>query len=158
MAQPAETIRCLLLPVGELKVLLPGAAVAEVAAWQAPQPVEGAPAWLLGRVEWRGVVIPVSDLEALVRGAAPAPVERRARLAVLHSLAEDELLPFHALVLREVPHMVHVFPGLVTPEERAAGLAHGVVAQTVNVHGEHAVVPDLDVLERSVREALGLAA
>ncbi len=157
MAQPADTIRCLLLPVGELQVLLPGAAVAEVAAWQAPQPVEGAPAWLPGRVEWRGTAVPVSDLEALVRGAEPAPVGRRARLAVLHSLAEDELLPFHALVLRRIPHMVHVFPGLVTPEERAAGLAHGVIAQTVNVHGGHAIIPDLEVLERSVREALGLA-
>jgi len=156
MAQPAETIRCLLLPVGELQVLLPGATVAEVAAWQAPQPVEGAPAWLLGRVEWRGATVPVTDLEALVHGKEPAPVGRRARLAVLHSLAEDDLLPFHALVLRQVPHMVHVFPGLVTPEARVGGLAHGVVAQTVSVHGEHAVIPDLDVLERTVRGALGL--
>ncbi len=158
MAQPADTIRCLLMPVGEVQVLLPGAAVAEITAWQAPEPVPGTPPWLLGRVDWRGTGVPVTDLEALMQGRDPLAPGPRARLAVLHSLAEDDLLPFHALLLRGIPHMVHVFPGLVTPEDRGEGLAHDVVAQTVSVHGERAFVPDLDVLERSLREALGLGA
>lgn len=156
--QPAtHAVRCLLMPLREARLLVPGAAVAEIAGWQEPEPIQGAPAWVLGRIAWRGIPLPLVDIEGLAGDASQVGGGgRRARVAVLHGAPGDERLPFYGLLLQGIPHLVQVFPGLVSPDTQAGGLSHAVIAQNVVVHGERAFIPDLEVLERSLREALGL--
>ncbi len=50
----SQDIRGVLIAVTGARVLLPNATVAEVITYSPPDPIEGAPAWMLGRIRWRG--------------------------------------------------------------------------------------------------------
>ena len=52
-ATVSTDIRGVLISVTGGKMLLPNASVAEVITYSDPEPVVGAPAWLLGRARWR---------------------------------------------------------------------------------------------------------
>ncbi|MET0331534.1 MAG: chemotaxis protein CheW, partial [Dyella sp.] len=80
-ALPRE-IRCVLVPVGTLRLLLPNASVAEVITMPLPEPVPGAPDWLLGRIAWRGWRMPLLSFGKLAGAAEPDREEGR-RVAVL---------------------------------------------------------------------------
>ena len=47
-------IRGLMIAVTNGRVLLPNANVTEIITYSTPEPIDNAPAWLLGRTRWRG--------------------------------------------------------------------------------------------------------
>ena len=79
MAEFPREIRGVMVPVTDGRVLLPNATVAEVISYTTPDPIAGAPAWLLGRLSWRGWRLPVghgwrpSDKAGLVRWLRTPP-------------------------------------------------------------------------------------
>ncbi|NUR22192.1 chemotaxis protein CheW, partial [Frateuria sp.] len=86
-------IRCVLVPVGQLRLLLPNATVAEVITLPTPEPVEGAPEWLLGRIAWRGWRVPLVSFTKLA-GAPEGDAELAVRVAVLKAIGSNAKLPF----------------------------------------------------------------
>ncbi|MDZ7811113.1 MAG: chemotaxis protein CheW [Arhodomonas sp.] len=81
----ADTIRCLMVPVGEGRWLVPGALVAEVIDYREPgEAPADAPPWLAGFVAWRGRQIPTLRPEVLAGEAPSAGGE--ARLLVLKAV------------------------------------------------------------------------
>jgi len=95
-------IRCVLVPVGNLRLLLPNATVAEVITQPKPEPVEGAPAWLLGRIAWRGWRVPLLSFNTLA-GAGEGDSEQSVRVAVLKALGGHADLPFIGVVTAGFP-------------------------------------------------------
>jgi chemosensory pili system protein ChpC len=63
-------IRCVLVPVSNLRLLLPNATVAEVITYSKPEPVADAPEWLLGRIAWRGWRVPLVSFAQLTGSEA----------------------------------------------------------------------------------------
>src|SRR5918994_4939340 len=59
MNAPQRDIRGVLITVGQGRLLLPNASVAEVITFSAPEPVENAPAWMLVQIRWRGWRLPL---------------------------------------------------------------------------------------------------
>ena len=59
MSDIAYIIRGVLIQVAEARLLLPNATIAEVLSYAAPEPLENAPDWLLGRIRWRGWQLPL---------------------------------------------------------------------------------------------------
>src|SRR5690606_40453141 len=53
----------LLLPLADRTLLLPNVAVAELIAYQTPQEIAHAPDWLLGRIIWRDLSLPLVSFE-----------------------------------------------------------------------------------------------
>ncbi len=53
-SQLSQDIRGVMIGVTGARVLLPNATVAEVITYSPPEPVDGAPDWMLGRIRWRG--------------------------------------------------------------------------------------------------------
>jgi purine-binding chemotaxis protein CheW len=70
--------------MGGSRYAVPLPAVAEVGRPPALTRVPGLPAFVAGVANWRGRVLAVLDLRGLL-GAAPSPLDRRARLVVLAS-------------------------------------------------------------------------
>lgn len=56
---------CLMLPLRHTNIVLPSSAVAEIVSYEAPKQVEDQPKWLLGIFSWRGVPIPLTQLETM---------------------------------------------------------------------------------------------
>ncbi len=141
-------IHSLLLPVQEGQLLLPNAAVAEIVEYNAPTPMKDAPAWCLGMVVWRGIEIPLLSYEAFVGGELPAE-QSRLRIAVLNTLNGNAELPFIGVVLQGIPRLLTAGNDNVVASA-AEDPIDGIVFK-VSAGSEQAMIPDLDALERTIR-------
>lgn len=152
MAQDERELYCILLPLGDGKLLLPRAIVEEVRALAEPEPVADAPPWLLGRVAWRGGRIPLVAVEPLLGEAVPE-LSRRARMVILHAPAGTLEPPAMAVLAQGFPYILRVTPGLLQSTDTTPG--EGLLAE-LNFGFERPVIPD--VPELAARSARLLAA
>jgi chemosensory pili system protein ChpC len=141
-------IRCVLVPVGQLRLLLPNATVAEVITLPTPEAVEGAPDWLLGRIAWRGWRVPLVSFTKLA-GAPEGDAELAVRVAVLKALGNNPKLPFIAVVTQGFPRLTTLNAELIIPTHDGAPLPAGVKAQVL-VRDDIAVIPDLEGIEEEL--------
>ncbi len=146
-------IRCVLVPIGDLRMLLPNATIAEVITQSAPEPVEGAPHWLLGRITWRGWRVPLVSFTRLA-GRADGDGELMMRVAVLKALGGDPKLPFIAVQTQGFPRLTTLNAELIIPTHDGKGLPPGVRAHVL-VRDDVAVIPDLEWIESSLLDLLG---
>lgn len=65
----SQDIRGVMIAVTGARALLPNATVAEVITYSPPDPVDGAPAWMLGRIRWRGWRLPVISYARMIGSA-----------------------------------------------------------------------------------------
>jgi chemosensory pili system protein ChpC len=141
-------IRCVLVPVGEARMLLPNATIAEVVTYSAPEPVEGAPHWLLGRIAWRGWRVPLVSFTQLA-GTAEGDSELVVRVAVLKALGGNPELPFIAVLTQGFPRLTTLNSELIIPTHDGTALPPGVRAHVL-VRDDMAVIPDLEMIEREL--------
>ena len=72
-----------------------------------PEPVENAPAWLLGRIRWRGWQLPLVSF-ARLSGIADEQGGLGSKVVVLKALGGDAKLPHFALLTQGFPRLVTV--------------------------------------------------
>jgi chemosensory pili system protein ChpC len=156
MNAPARDIRGVMISVGEGRLLLPNASVAEVITFSEPEPVADAPMWLLGRVRWRGWRLPLVSF-AKFAGWEEEETTFGAKVAVLKALGGNPKLPFFAVLSQG-------FPRLVTVPQAALQEAHDIKETPLGIHSrvvlndEAAVVPDMLTLEVMIDKATSQAA
>jgi chemosensory pili system protein ChpC len=143
-------IRCVLVPVGDLRLLLPNATVAEVITLTTPEPIPGAPEWLLGRIAWRGWRVPLVSFTKLT-GAEEGDSDLSVRVAVLKALGGNAELPFVAVVTQGFPRLTTLNAELIIPTHDGKPLPRGVKAQVL-VRDDVAMIPDLEGIENEVNE------
>jgi len=149
--QPGTTVRSQLIPLADMRLLLPTTCIAEIVDWQQPEAVDDAPAWLLGMLEWRGLRVPLLSFEA-ANGRPRGEVSRRGRIAVLNGIGGDPELPFYALQLQGIPRLVQVdqasIGAISGPDETLPLVREYAMLQDAEV-----LIPDLDGLEALIKSA-----
>jgi chemosensory pili system protein ChpC len=145
-------IRCVLVPVGQVRLLLPNATVAEVITLTTPEPVAGAPEWLLGRIAWRGWRVPLVSFTKLA-GTEEGDAELSVRVAVLKALGDNAELPFVAVLTQGFPRLTTLNAELIIPTHDGKPLPRGVKAQVL-VRDDVAMIPDLEGIESEVNQLL----
>jgi chemosensory pili system protein ChpC len=149
-------IRGLMVTVAGGHLLVPNSNVSEIITAATPEPVAGAPRWLLGRVRWRGWRVPLVSV-SLMAGMADRDDAPNAKVAVLKSLGDDPRLPFVAILCMGFPRLTTVTPdNLVSAplgDATPAGIRTGVM-----LNDQSAMIPDLPAIEQMVGEALREAA
>ena len=145
-------IRCVLVPVSNLRLLLPNATVAEVITYTKPEPVNDAPEWLLGRIAWRGWRVPLVAFAALSKSEA-GDSEASVRVAVLKALGGNPKLPFVAMLTQGFPRLTTLNAELIIPTHDGTALPPGVRAQVL-VRDDVAMIPDLEWLEAELLSLL----
>ena len=148
-------IRCVLVPVGNLRLLLPNATIAEVITQSTPEPVAGAPAWLLGRIAWRGWRVPLVSFTELA-GTEEGDAELSVRVAVLKALGGHPKLPFIAVLTQGFPRLTTLNAELIIPTHDGKPLPPGVRAHVL-VRDDVAMIPDLEWIEATLLELLDAA-
>ncbi len=134
-------VRCLLIPLNQEFLLTPSTTVAEVTVGGVLDPVQNAPAWLLGIMGWRGRRVPLIDFE-LVAGISKTP-SATGRVVVLNTLGGNPHIPFIALPVVGIPRLFPADPKSVS----SAGERVGGVALWVKAGESPALIPDIDALE-----------
>jgi chemosensory pili system protein ChpC len=147
-------IRCVLIPSGGARLLLPNATVAEVITLSTPEPVADAPAWLLGRIAWRGWKLPLISFAALTGSDNTEPGS--SRVAVLKALGGNQKMPFIAVVTQGFPRLTTLNAELILPTHDGSALPFGVRAHVL-VRDDTALIPDLEAIEEQLVEILELA-
>ena len=152
MAELPREIRGVMVPVTDGRLLLPNATVAEVISYTQPERVPNAPAWLLGRLAWRGWRLPLFSFQVLI-GRHADESRTNARVAVLKALGGNAAMPFVALLAQGFPRLTTITQELLIPTSDEHQHAAGIRAEVL-VRADRAIIPDLDVIESMVAEAL----
>ena len=147
-------IRCVLVPVGNQRLLLPNANIAEVITQSTPEPLPGAPAWMLGRIQWRGWRVPLVSFAELA-GTEAGDADLSVRVAWGKALCGNPKLPFIAVLTQGFPRLTTLNAELIIPTHDGNALPPGVKAQVL-VRDDVAVIPDLEGIEAELARLLDL--
>ena len=148
MKETGRSIRCLSLPLEGCEVLVPGSLVAEVVPYLSHTPAQHDVTWMLGRIPWRGVALPLVSYE-VAAGLSDRPVVGR-RIAVFNTVGGNPALPFYAIFIRAVPHLVPLDRESLT--ESPGSEDSPLVRTQVEYGGNRLVIPDIEKMEAQVLE------
>lgn len=152
MSDNLPDLRGVVIQVAGGRLMLPNACIAEILSVADPEPIEGAPEWLLGRIRWRGWQVPLIAFSTLAGIGDHDASLRGQRVLVLKTLGGDARLPYFALLTQGFPRLVTVSPSMLV-EQPDAELGNGVAA-SVRYQDEEALVPDMDGIEQRLQAAL----
>ena len=149
----ANELFCTMLALEGDRLLLPRACVGEVAGWSPPAPLEGAPAWLLGRIDWNGSSVPVVSFEALQGRDVPA-VSGRTRVALVRAIGRRLAGQWIGIAVQGFPQGLRVTREVLKPAGSDLPPGRGPVLCRVLMVNESPLIPDLETLEGLVADEL----
>lgn len=152
MQSKAADIRGVMITVTNGRLLLPNATVAEVITYSEPEPVPGAPSWLLGRIRWRGWRIPMVSFARLA-GFSEVEGERGSKVAVLKALSGNPRLPYFCMLTQGFPRLTTVSQAELLEVGDGGELPPGSLKR-VSLREDEAVIPDLEQIESLLAAAL----
>ena len=145
-------VDCLMIPINDRQLLLPNVTVAEIIPFSQLLTTNSSIDWVLGRLQWRGVSIPVICYEMLNGSPAPRP-SPNARFAVINGVGNNPHMPFYAVLVQGIPKLKKVEEKDIQEVDAMVGM--GAMDQmSVSVEGEAAFIPDLDLLEQQLLSVL----
>ncbi|MEN8108096.1 MAG: chemotaxis protein CheW [Pseudomonadota bacterium] len=147
-------VRSLWIPLRDINMLLPHAAVAEIGNFRVPDSQDDSPDWLLGNIHWRGMSIPVISLETLCAESAPVNLVY-SRLLIINSVHTGSSVPFYAVVTAGLPRPMPFDNSVVAGAEECS---HEALKCRVQVDDELAIIPDLDYLQALLEQHVDQAA
>ncbi len=150
MNTPLRDIRGVLIQTEAARLLLPNATISEVMSYADPEPVENAPAWLLGRIRWRGWRLPLVAFGPLA-GLGDEQGGLGSKVIVLKAFGGQAAMPYFALLTKGFPRLVTVSHDALV--EEAGEVPAGVCAR-VTFGDESTFIPDIDGIELAIREAV----
>jgi len=140
-------VDCLLIPLKEKSLILPNVAVAEIVPFSHLLTTASNVDWMLGRIDWRGVPIPVVCYEMLSNQGAPAP-NPEARFAIINGVGNHAEMPFYAMLVQGIPRLMHVHEDDIQTVE---AMNMGPYDQSaVTIEREPAIIPNLDLVEQEL--------
>lgn len=149
----SQKIKCILLTLRTENVVVPNAAVAEIVSLREIKKINKAPQWLLGRIHWRGVDIPLVSFEAASEGAGAAMTANQA--AVIHLISNDgkvSAYPYVGLSISGVPH-ISLFSKEQIATDTQVKKPHPMVAQRIRINGAAASILDIDAIASMIKKA-----
>jgi len=140
-------VDCLLIPLKDKSLILPNVAVAEIVPFSHLLTTASNVDWMLGRIDWRGVPIPVVCYEMLSNQGAPAP-NPDARFAIINGVGNHAEMPFYAMLVQGIPRLMHVHEDDIQTVE---AMNMGPYDQSaVTIEREPAIIPNLDLVEQEL--------
>lgn len=145
MSSLSVSVRSLMIPMMHDKILLPNASLAEIVTYSEPVSIDKSPDWLMGLLEWRGLRVPLVSFES-IQGGGKTEIGKGSRIAIFNALGGNPELPFFAVVVQGIPHLIQANQSVVTALAEDAGDEDGVMAHVL-IEAEPAIIPDLDKIE-----------
>lgn len=155
-ASTGEVIPSLLVPISNKSIMLPTVSVAEMLPYRTPEqliPMEGKPAWFLGSVSWRGVMIPMISYEG-ISGHEMPNIKAVSQMVVLNSTGVHSKLPFLCFPTQGIPRLSRVLPDNIIEDTSQTCDTYDEMAVLVN--DVAATIPNVAQLEQALVTLLAL--
>lgn len=133
-----KAVRCLIIPMENLNVVVPSAAVAEIVPLNISDTGENDN--LMGTMQWRGVTVPVLSFEKLVTGSQPQ-YGRRSKVCVFYPWKGADKEQFFAIASMHDPRS-RLLTGDIKSDDDS-DLDSTYIQTSFKYEDESAVVPDL---------------
>ncbi len=146
MTERIAEVYSLLIPLADSRLLVPRACVAEVIGYQIPAPMENAPPWYLGVVNWNARSVPLASFEGAI-GMPMPPASGRSRIVVFHAMAGRIEAGYLGVVSQGFPQLVRVSNDVVRPDHTRSFADRMPVLCQVRMSNETPLIPDLERLE-----------
>ena len=146
-------VRSVLMPLQDVTLILPNAAVSEVISYEAAEQFSlDEQSWLLGTQVWRQQIVPLISFERLL-DMPFNPEGKRLMVAVCNTLNGNPRRPYIGLVLSDIPHLIRANLAMIDsvisgPDTK--GLTRG----KMKIKGDELIIPDLDGLETRINAML----
>lgn len=151
MNDNTDILSCVMIPMNGRQLLLPNVSIAEVVDFSSTEAPAGAPEWVAGELEWRGLNLPIISYDAANGGEITAPSGNRGRIVVLNTIGDHhDTVPFMALVTQGIPSQTRLTEDQL---KRLNGDTGSADLMQVDVDGETAFIPDLGFLESLALQA-----
>ncbi len=148
-------LRAQLISLNQSILLLPNIAVAEVTRFNGVEPLPSAPPWIHGLIEWRGLTLPLLDIDALLTDQT-AVLSKNQRIVVLNSISGNSEISFIAIAAAGNPHLMKL-----VEEAMDDGLAEKHDSPYIHtqyaIGKKNALVPDLHAIEEHLCETMALS-
>ncbi|MGA2024347.1 MAG: chemotaxis protein CheW [Steroidobacteraceae bacterium] len=151
MSERIAEVYSLLIPLADARLLVPRACVAEVVGYQVPAPMEAAPPWYLGLVNWNARSLPLVSFEGAC-GLPIPPASGRSRVVVFHALGGHIEIGYFGIVSQGFPQLVRVSNDVVRPDNSRIFAERVPVLCQVRMLNETPLLPDLERLELMIAE------
>lgn len=149
MEKKVEEVYSLMIPIIDQSILLPNTTVAEIVPFGDVAYREQGPDWFIGSLHWHGYKVPLVSMDILNGGEDPQ-ANKRSRVAVVHTINDNEDLPYIAIIVQGIPRLTHVTePSISLLEDAELGMADKAKIQIGSIS---ATIPDLDKLEGMIVE------
>lgn len=154
MSVDSDELYALLVPLFEDRLIVPRACVAEVMRLSTPEKVEGAPAWMLGNIDWNGRQLPVISFEGAIGNDVPV-ITSRTRVVVFLGSTGKLKTGYFGVITQGFPQLVRVNRDVLRLEATDGWVESAPVLCRVKMINEFPLIPDLEKLEMMLaRESL----
>ena len=151
MSSGTDELYSLLIPMAGSRLIVPRVCVAEVSGLGQLNLLDHGPAWLVGKVGWKGRQLPLVSFEVACGDELP-DIGRRTRAVIFHATS-DLHGGFFAIVSQGLPQLVRINASVVSPEPGADWPEDAPILCRIRMVNEFPFVPDLDALEAMLAEA-----
>ena len=150
---PIEEIYCQLIPLRQIRLIVPRTCVAEVIRYVAPDKQWTSSSWFRGFVPWTTLRIPVLSFEELCGRDAGEP-GGRTRIAIFNALSGRLDTGYYGILTEGFPQLVRVNREVMKLDERQAWPAEGPVVCQIRMINEYPLIPDLERIEELLHACL----
>jgi len=152
MALVGEELYSLLIPLREERLIIPRSCVAEVVRYTPTQQARD-DEWLRDTIVWRDHEVPVIAFEALLGLDLPS-VGGRTRVVIFNPISGTAKCPPYGVLAQGFPQMVRVNSEVVQLDQSYKAADEAPVICRITMLSEQALIPDLELLEPRIAEAL----
>ena len=154
-----QIIPCLLLSFGEKKVILPTAAIAEIIPFEKPELVIDTPSWFIGMLTWRGIHIPLVNMQEIQpfstwheetsegslqnqKNVYIAILNRFQKISENSGLDPERQYPFFSILINGVPKLYRLSVGKIKFVSRDESEGTPFLME-VKIQNNQAFIPNL---------------
>ena len=143
--QMRGVVHCLTIPLNNETALLPNSAIAEVIGFKAPIPIDDAPEWFLGYIDWRDKKVPLISFES-ISGKELTTAKKNSRICVLNTLNGSHQIPYVGILSQGIPSLAIIQEHGLKDKESIDG--RSAVGAVVEAGGTEAIIPNIDEIEQ----------
>jgi chemosensory pili system protein ChpC len=148
-----EEIYCQLIPLRQIRLIVPRTCVAEVIRYVPPDRPWATSSWFRGFVPWTTLRIPVLSFEELC-GRDPGEPGGRTRIAIFNAVSGRLDTGYYGVLTEGFPQLVRVNREVMKLDERQAWPAEGPVVCQIRMINEYPLIPDLERIEELLHACL----